>query len=435
MNSHLGAVPPAELYVLYRYPQLSQTFVTNEIYRLRQLGVAVDVISIEQSDENLVNAEWAGSFRSLPRTALRRAVRDHLWFALHHWQRYRNFLGAVARVHDHWSLALRRLPSEARRLLGVPGPEWCHTHFAWSTASVAAYLARLLGVPVSITLHAKDIYVADRRHLRTQLAHFDRIVTVCNYNVGFLTGLGVIPDRVGEVVVVPCGVAVPDEPNTDSTGASVEIVSVGRLVEKKGFDTLIRALALVRDRLPYIRAVIVGEGPERESLAGLISELGLERNVTLAGPLTHEQTLELMGASKLFCLAAQRARDGDCDALPVVLREAMARGIPVVSTSVAGIPEAIDAEVGWLVEPRAPSALANAIAAALSDEAERAKRGRAARARVLQRWTVQAQAAGMLRVFARDANRIRAGSASCSREWAPPERGPLECSRIYGGDH
>jgi colanic acid/amylovoran biosynthesis glycosyltransferase len=404
VNSHFSAIPPAQLYVLYRYPQLSQTFVTNEISRLRQLGAEVDVISVEQSDETLVNMDWAGAFRSLPRPALRDAVRDHLWFALRHWQRYRHFLGAVARLHDHWSLALRRLPSEARGLLGPTGPEWCHTHFAWSTASVAVYVARLLGVPVSITVHAKDIYVADRRHLRMQLAHFDRIVTVCNYNVGFLAGLGVIPERAGDVVVVPCGVGVPDEPSTDST---VEVISVGRLVEKKGFDTLIRALALVRDRLPDIRAVIVGEGPERESLAALIAALGLQRNVTLAGPLTHEQTLELISVSKLFCLAAQRARDGDCDALPVVLREAMARAIPVVSTRVAGIPETIDAEVGWLEEPRSPRALANAITAALSDEAERSKRGRAARARVLQRWTIEAQAAGMLRVFA-SGNRVRA---------------------------
>jgi colanic acid/amylovoran biosynthesis glycosyltransferase len=412
-------VPPAQLYVLYRYPQLSQTFVTNEVHRLRQLGAEVDVISIEQSDPNLVNPDWAGACRSLPRPALHRALRDHLWFALRHWSRYRRFLGAVARLHDHWSLALRRLPSEARGLCGATGPQWCHTHFAWATASVAAYLARLLGVPVSITLHAKDIYVADRRQLRMQLAHFDRIVTVCNYNVGFLAGLGVIPDRAGEVVVVPCGVAVPDEPSTDAAPPTVEIVSVGRLVEKKGFDTLIRALALVRDRLPLIRAVIVGEGPERESLVALISELGLEGNVTLAGPLTHEQTLELIGASKLFCLAAQRARDGDCDALPVVLREAMARAIPVVSTRVAGIPETVDGEVGWLVEPRSPWALANAIVAALSDDAERTKRGRAARARVLKRWTVQAQAEGMLRVFGRDDDRVGAGSAPRTRSWSP----------------
>jgi colanic acid/amylovoran biosynthesis glycosyltransferase len=415
MNSHPRVVSATHLYVLYRYPQLSQTFVMNEIYHLRELGAEVDVISVEQSDTNLVNADWAGSFRSLPRPALRHTLRDHLWFALRHWQRYRTFLGAVARLHDHWSLALRRLPTEARRLLGATGPEWCHTHFAWSTASLAAYLARLLGVPVSITVHAKDIYVADSRHLRMQLAHFDRIVTVCNYNVGFLAGLGVIPDRVGDVVVVPCGVAVPDEPNTDSTGPRVEIVSVGRLVEKKGFDTLIRALALVRHRLPDIRAVIVGEGPERESLADLISELGLERNVTLVGPLTHEQTLEVIGASKLFCLAAQPARDGDSDALPVVLREAMARGVPVVSTRVAGIPEAIDADVGWLVEPRSPRALANAITAALSDEAERTKRGRAGRARVITHWTVQAQAAGMLRALAPADNRVGAGLASFSR--------------------
>lgn len=398
----------ARLYVLVEYPQLSQTFVRNEIHGLRQLGADVDVLTIARGDLAHIDADWPGEFRVLERPSSRRAICDHLWFALRRPASYRRFLVALARSREHVRLALQRLPTEARGLLSKSGPQGCHTHFAWSTASVAMYVARLLEVPASITVHANDIYVARAARLRVRLECFDQLITVCNYNVGFLSGLGVIPAAAGDVVVVPCGVAVPDDPQTASPAQGFEIASVGRLVEKKGFDTLIRAIALVRHRMPHIRAVIIGEGPERAPLAKVISELDLERNVTLAGAMIHEETLELVGGSKVFCLAAQRARDGDCDALPVVLREAMARAIPVVSTRVAGIPETIDEQVGWLVQPESPRQLADAIIAALSDDAERIKRGRAGRDRVLAHWTIEAQVAGMVKVFASSDLRLAA---------------------------
>jgi glycosyltransferase involved in cell wall biosynthesis len=248
---------------------------------------------------------------------------------------------------------------------------------------------------------------------------FDRVVTVCSYNVGFLAGLGVTPARTGDVAVVPCGVDVPDEAQAVCAEERIELVSVGRLVEKKGFDTLIRAIALVRPAFPDVRAVIVGEGPEHSALAGLIAELELERNVTLAGALSHEDTLNLISACELFCLAAQPAPDGDCDALPVVLREAMARATAVVSTRVAGIPETVDEQVGWLVVPRSPEPLAGAITHALSDETERRKRGRAGRERVLARWTIERQLAGMLAVLPppgdRASRRVRTPTTSPRR--------------------
>ena len=416
------ARPPAQLYVLYRYPQLSQTFVTNEIHGMRRLGADVDVISIEDGDDDRVVPERAGASRSLQRPSVLRALRDHTWFALARWPDYRNYLRAVASLRDHRRLALLRLPTEARRLLAQGPPDCCHTHFAWSTAAIAVYLARLLAVPVSITLHAKDIYTASPRRLRSQLVHFDRIVTVCSYNVGFLAGLGAIPAGAGDVTVVPCGVDVPDESQTVRAEEPIDLVSVGRLVEKKGFDTLIRAIALVRPAFPDVRAVIVGEGPEHSALAALIAELELERNVTLAGALSHEATLDLISACELFCLAAQPASDGDCDALPVVLREAMARATAVVSTRVAGIPETVDEQVGWLVAPRSPERLADAITDALSDEAERRKRGRAGRERVLARWTIERQLTGMLAVLPppgeRASRRPRTPTA-CPR---PPQR-------------
>ena len=193
------------------------------------------------------------------------------------------------------------------------------------------------------------------------------MVTVCNFNIGVLNGMGVSSVGDGGVAMVPCGVAVPAADASRITpNRGPDVVSVGRLIEKKGFDCLIRAVALVRDRLPNVQTMIVGEGPERPALTRLIAELGLENNVTLAGAKSHQETLELIETAKVFCLACRRDSNGDCDALPVVIREAMARAVPVVSTRVAGIPETIDEEVGWLVDPNAPAQLADAVMAALA---------------------------------------------------------------------
>lgn len=383
--------------MLYRYPQLSQTFVTNEIHGLRQLGVRVDVIGIEESVQHRVAEKLAGPSRSLRRPSVARALLDHLWFGARFCRPYLAFLRTVLSLRHHWRLALLRLPSEARRLRAGATPTFCHTHFAWSTASVALYLAKLLGAQASITVHAKDIYAAGRPELRRQLRAFDRVVTVCNYNVGYLDALGVTGDTHG-ITVVPCGVNVPGS-DLAQRDATADVVSVGRLVEKKGFDTLIRAISVVGAAFPDMRLRIIGDGPERETLERLIEALGVQQNVTLAGAMEHDRALAEIASAGVFCLAAQRAADGDSDALPVVLREAMARGVPVISTRVAGIPETIDEQVGWLVDPRSPQQLAVTITAALADPDERRRRGLAGRERVRARWTVDAQVAGMLAVF------------------------------------
>ena len=395
------------LYVLYKYPKLSETFIRNEVRGLRALGIKVDVLSIEQGDHEHIEPDWAGEYRLLGLPPRSRAILDHIWFALRAPYRYRRYLLAVASLRECWRPALRRLPTEARRLSSGEGPQVCHTHFAWDTASLAAYLSLLLGVPAAITVHANDIYVADPHRLRARLRYFDRVVTVCNFNVGLLNGLGVSSVGDGAVNVVPCGVAIPDASKSDPA-IQTEVVSVGRLVEKKGFDTLIRAMELVRTRLPHARATIIGEGPERAGLAGLIAELGLEQIVVLAGVRSHRETLECIRGAKVFCLASQRDRDGDSDAIPVAIREAMACAVPVISTRVAGIPETVDEEVGWLVDPRSPAELANAITGALSDDEERVRRGRAARSRVARRWTIDAQTAAIRRVFDQLADPLRA---------------------------
>jgi colanic acid/amylovoran biosynthesis glycosyltransferase len=350
------------------------------------------VLSLEPGDQAGVPPGWAGAHRDLPRPTLPRALRDHVWWLGREPRRYRRFLRAVLAAPAHRRMALLRLPTEARRMVARGRPRRLHTHFAWTTADVVAALAQLLDAPASITMHAKDLYTETGPRLRARLWPFDPLITVCNYNVGFLLGRGAIDAGDARIAVVPCGVEPPAEP---APAAAVDVVSVGRLVAKKGFDVLLDALAA----LPGVRATIVGDGPERDRLERRARIAGVAGRVSFAGALPHAETLDRIAAARVFCLAARPTADGDIDAMPVVLREAMARAVPVVTTRLTGIPESVDDEVGWLVAPGSAAELAGALRAALGDEEERRRRGAAARARVMARWTSARQAEMLAQLF------------------------------------
>jgi colanic acid/amylovoran biosynthesis glycosyltransferase len=392
-----GDSPVRVLYVLFRYPQVSQTFVRDEIAALRARGAQVTVLSLEPGDPaEAVGAEWPGAFEQLERPSSRRALADHLWLLRRHPRRHLAFLARVAFRRDHWRMALARTPSAARRLLDDP-PQHCHTHFAWTTATVAGHFAVLLGVPLSITVHAKDIYTVDPPVLRRRLAPFRDIVTVCHYNVGFLTGAGVVRTGDSRVRMIPCGVEVPEQA---TVAPRTDVLAVGRLVEKKGFDTLIEAAAVVARSRPDLSVCLVGDGPERERLEALARRLGIDSRVTFLGAQAHAETLERMLDARVLCLPARRASDGDTDAMPVVLREAMVRGVPVIASRLTGIPENVGDEAGWLVEPGSVRDLIAALNEALDDEDGRARRGRQARERVRRSATLERQAEELAGMFA-----------------------------------
>ncbi len=277
----------------------------------------------------------------------------------------------------------------SRRRSATFGIDHVHVHFASTAASVAYYLHRLGGPTYSITAHAKDIYhqsvspVALRRKLRA--AAFT--VTVSDFNLRHLEGLlaadGGAPAR---LVRLYNGLDLerfrlrPVAPPTRLADAPPLILGVGRLVEKKGFDDLIRACALLRDQGRAFRCAIVGKGENLGALRGLIAQLGLEDSVQLPGPLPRESLLELYPQAALLAAPCVIGDDGNRDGLPTVLLEAAALGVPLVSTPVTGIPELVrDGETGWLVPPRDPAALAQAMARVLSSPEEGGRRALLAR--------------------------------------------------------
>jgi glycosyltransferase involved in cell wall biosynthesis len=261
------------------------------------------------------------------------------------------------------------------------GMRHIHAHFASTAASVALHVHRLTGVPYSFTAHAKDIYRygLDFDHLRTKLDQAQFAVTVSDYNRHHLARLGG-----GRVVRVYNGVDLRRfVPNGGSRDDPPLVLGVGRLVEKKGFDVLIQACALLRADGVRFRCLIVGKGELAHDLQRLISALGLEEHVELAGPLPREKLLELFPRASVVAAPCIVGRDGNRDGLPTVLTEAMAFKLPVVATPVTGIPELVDdGRTGLIVPERDPAALAAAIRRLIEDRETARRLAEAGRERV-----------------------------------------------------
>jgi glycosyltransferase involved in cell wall biosynthesis len=172
-----------------------------------------------------------------------------------------------------------------------------------------------------------------------------------------------------------------------ATDVSPIILSVGRLVPKKGMGCLIAACGHLRDRGMAFRCQIVGGGPLRDELQAQIDGLGLAGTVTLLGAMTHDKLVNIYGRATVFALVPQIAEDGDRDGIPNVLVEAMAAGLPVVSTPVSGIPELVEhTRTGWLVPPNHPDAVADTLEHLLRDGKARQHVSVAARQHVTERF-------------------------------------------------
>lgn len=339
-------------YVLKRFPRLSQTFVLNEIAELQRQGVEVTVIARHspQDDERLPHGffDVPVHYLDAPRldilTALRNARVEHL-----------------------------------------------HAHFATWAAATAQQLAADLGVTFSFTAHAHDIYhqSVDRHRLAVAMALAEFVVTVSEANRQFLHDLLVAERRQANLVRLYNGVDLTRLRPGAGFPVAGRIVAVGRLVPKKGLTYLIEACRRLKSAGQRFECVIAGEGEEREVLERQIAAGGLQDVILLAGALSHGDTLDLLRTATACVLPCVIAPDGDRDGLPTVLLEALALGVPVVSTTVSGVPEIVtDGESGLLVPPSDAAALATAIAKVLSSKGLRARLAIAGTARARREFSL-----------------------------------------------
>jgi glycosyltransferase involved in cell wall biosynthesis len=365
-------------YLVKRFPRLSETFVLNEFLQLRDRGLEASLYALLDPGEavidpaaervmpelrylNLAGKPWQSSWRLLRGAAAQAAMRPT----------------GLARVT--WALVSvhRSIPSLRHAAAGLwlarelrrEGVSHLHAHFAHSPAAVA-YLCRLAGgPPFSFTAHAKDLYTTLPRNLRIR-AHAARFVVTCTEsNARFLH------DLLGDAADVPIHVVHhgADIQRFHPAGRRPErglILSVGRLVPKKGYQTLLEALCRVMRDGREFRLEVYGGGPQRTELEKMADRLGLGARISFHGARPPDEIVDAYARASLFVLAPHVLENGDRDGIPNVLVEAMAAGVPVVSTRMSGIPELIENGIeGILVEPDDIEALAAAISRLLDDTA------------------------------------------------------------------
>lgn len=386
-------------YVVKRYPRFSETFIVNEILAHERAGVPVQIFAVRRVNESSFQS-ILGQVRSPVQYISDSTPKaEGLWSA---------FKAGARALPDFWKnlddFADEDMPDVLQAVqlaiaAQAAGITHLHAHFATVATTVARMAARFAGIGYSVTAHAKDIFHADidPLKLRPKLADARAVVTVSDFNVDFLAREHNI--RPPHVERIYNGLWLDEFPFSPPAGRPRHIVAVGRLVEKKGFGTLVKACALLRDSGQSFTCEIIGDGPERAALASQIAALGLEGSVSLAGALPRLNVVRALQGAAVSALPCIVADDGDRDGLPTVLVEAMALGTPCVSTDVTGVPEVVrHGETGLCIAQRDPAALADALAVVLDDPALRDRLARNARALIERDFDVERNAA-LLRVL------------------------------------
>ncbi|SMF09380.1 Glycosyltransferase involved in cell wall bisynthesis [Tistlia consotensis] len=399
--------------LLKGYPRLSETFIAQEILALQRAGVDLEIVSLRRPTDpavHPVHREITAPLRYLPEylhEAPARVLRG--WWRARRLPGYRRALGRFLRdlLREPTANRLRRFGQACVAAAELPAEtERLYVHFLHTPGSVARYAALMRGLPWSASAHARDIWTTPEWEKREKLAELDWLVTCTEVGRAHLAGLAAPPDKVAllyhglDLSRFPPPPAPPPDGRAARDGGDaadpVRLLSVGRAVEKKGYDDLLEALARLPATLSW-RLTHIGGGALAASLKQRAEALGLAGRIEWLGPRAQEEVIAAYRAADLFVLASREAGDGDRDGLPNVLMEAQSQGLACLSTRFSAIPELIvEGRTGRLVPPGDPAALAGALAELIADPQARARLGRAGAERVRRDFDFQANVARLV---------------------------------------
>lgn len=362
---------PAFAYLLERFPAFTQTFVVREVLEMRRQGVDVPVVSLRRTGD-----EPRGHFPAKAHEGVIYLPEPEEFVA---GIKNRRAKGVLPKKLNQRLANWGDAPDKMRLYEAIWAGEWLqknkirhvHVHFAGIAARTAFLIKELFGITFSITGHAQDIFCATdfRIGLDSLIRESKLIVTVTDFSARQLREQ--YPKEAAKIHRVYNGINVRAKVPERVPVTPPRILSVGRLIEKKGFDVLIEACGYLRDCGMKFECLIVGDGPLEQPLQTMIDEWNLADFVRLAGPKSRAEIMELSLGTTVFALPCVRLADGDSDNLPTVITESMAFGLPVVSTRLAGIPEQIDHEkTGLIVPERDAEALAGALSRLIRDPSE-----------------------------------------------------------------
>jgi glycosyltransferase involved in cell wall biosynthesis len=399
---------------------------------VEQLGWQVELYPLILQRQKVIHQE------ALPWLARAHAVP---WFS---WRLLEANLGTIIRLPKKylsvfWQIIRENVGSPKfllRALLLFPRAVWMaqdfraqdivhiHAHYATHPALVAWLINQLTGIPYSVTVHAHDIFV-EKPMLATKLKSAAFVSSISQYNVEYLAReLG--PWVKEKTRIVRCGIepAYYGTATLKPDNGRLEIISVGSLQPYKGHKFLIQSCAILRDRAIPFRCRIIGGGDLRPELERIIRHNRLEEAVTLLGPCTQDEVSQFLQTANCYVQPSIVMSSGKMEGIPVALMEAMASGLPVVASSISGIPELVrDGETGWLVPPEDSLSLANAIARIYSEPNEAQRRAALGKKLVLNEFDLTSNVRKLASFFAQ---------ISLSRQAIQAEPGIVPGERTHG---
>jgi glycosyltransferase involved in cell wall biosynthesis len=396
-------------YLLGTFPQLTQTFVTREIFWIREHSVETHVFSLFSPKSIPVDKlakELQPNVRYSPYLSWV-IIKAQFYFLRRRPQRYFRALAKTIRyTYREPKMLLRALALFPKSVYFARKMEelevnHIHAHFITLAAIAASIASDLLGITFTLHAHAVGLFKRNHQSVRRQMEDASRIVTISSYHRDHIADL--CPRiKLDDIGIVYCSLDTDHfRPLFKQSGdGPIHILSIGRLIEKKGFEYLVDACAVLAESgLPF-QCHIVGDGPLQEALQARIDDHGLQDQVTLLGALEQAQVLELYQKSDIFVLACIVADDGNRDGLPVVLIEAMSCELPVITTPVTGIIDLVQhGQSGLLVKERDIFALAEALQKLIKDEQIRRQLGKQARQKVLKDFQIQRSTAKLAAIF------------------------------------
>ncbi len=398
----MTALPMRIGFLVKTFPRLSETFILNEVLGLESLGWDLHIYSLKRPVDEPIHPgvhQVKAPVSYIPSLMPTASLADPLGiFAAHAKLLLKHPIRYVSALRRHFfQTADKRLKEffQAGYLavsLQNADITHLHVHFANTPTAVAEIAHWLTGIPFSFTAHAKDIYTSNKADLARRITTAASVLTCTGFNERYLRS---IAGEEASIHLAYHGIDMAQftgaaKNNSVKNDEQVPVVlSVGRFCEKKGLDDLIRACAILQDKGVRFHCVLVGYGPLDNQLKELRRKLKLEACVEMPGRMGQTEVIERYRKASVFALPCLVTDSGDRDGIPNVLFEAMALGVPVITTNVSGITELVVArETGWIVEPRKPDQLAASIEYVLTHPHQAAELAGNARRRVLEEFTL-----------------------------------------------
>ncbi|MDD4955182.1 MAG: glycosyltransferase [Candidatus Omnitrophica bacterium] len=384
-------------YILHYFPVLSETFVFDEIIWLKKTGVDIKIFAFDSRQFPLMHREGKELAEETNYAVNPKAGIGSFSRVL--WENFLFFLSSPVKFIRYFCGYFFKIGKKEFSQIFFLGalikkykPDYLHAHFAYLSAASAMIISDFIKVPFIVTVHARDMFVANS-YLEDVLRRAKYVIVKSDYNKKYIMNKysWLSADK---VKTIPCGVdAGQFIPGEKLARSGTEIISVGRLVEKKGFTYLIKACKILQQKGLEFKCEIYGDGPLKDELLSEIKNLGLSQAVFLRGVISRDELINVLKRSDIFVLPSIVDSQGDTEAMPVVLKEAMAAARAVVASDAAGIPELIDSgETGILVPSKNEKALAEAIIVLAGDKNMQLRLGRNAREKIIRDFTLSKSA-------------------------------------------